>query len=104
MCWAGWASSVRGVGPPLGPQEARPSDRAASWRGLDAGVLEDLPDGGGGDGDAESRQLAVDPPVTPCRILPGEAQNQGLDVPVGAGRPCFDGTSSPSGAAAGRGA
>lgn len=58
----------------LGPQEARPSHRAATWRRLDAGVLEDLPDSGGGDGEAKASQLAVNPPVAcgcrkvrPCR-------------------------------------
>jgi transposase len=44
----------------LAAEECGPGLAAALWRGLDPGVLEDLPDRGRGDPDAEAGQLAVD--------------------------------------------
>jgi hypothetical protein len=46
---------------------------------VDAGVFEDLPDGGRGDGDAEHQQFAVHPPVFPVGILLCQPQNKRTD-------------------------
>ena len=51
-------------------------------RGIDAGVLEDLPDRGRRHGDAEPGQLAVDAAVTPRLVLPGKPQHHRPDLPV----------------------
>jgi len=51
-------------------------------------IAKDLPPGGGGDLDAEDKEFAVDAPVTPAGILPGQAQHQladGTDGPDGRG-------------------
>ena len=69
----------------LGLQEVRPGDRTTSGRRVDAGGLEDFPEGGGGDSDAESGQLAVDPPVAPCRLIDFDRGIKGLSF-VGVGR------------------
>jgi hypothetical protein len=66
------AAYVRTVGRPFGG-------------GVDAGVFQDLPDGGGGDLDAEDEQLAVHPPVAPAGVPPGQAQYQQADGPDGTG-------------------
>src|ERR1017187_2611739 len=47
----------------------------AARRRVDPGVLEDLPDRGRRHGDAQSRELAVDPPASPGLVLPGEPQH-----------------------------
>jgi hypothetical protein len=47
----------------LGGQELLPSGGRASWCGVDAGFLEDFPDGGGRDLVPEPREPAADPPV-----------------------------------------
>ena len=60
----------------LGAQERRPGLTAPSRCRVDAGVFEDLPDGGGGDLDAQDEQLAVDAPVAPRAVLPSQAQDQ----------------------------
>ena len=49
--------------PRLGPQEFGPARSLPAGRGIDAGVLEDLPDRGRRHGDAEPGQLAVDAAV-----------------------------------------
>src|SRR6266852_1343111 len=56
----------------LGPQELGPARSLPAGRGIDAGVLEDLPDRGRRHGDAEPGQLAVDAAVTPRLVLPGK--------------------------------
>src|SRR5258708_18522482 len=58
----------------LGPQELGPARSLPAGRGIDAGVLEDLPDRGRRPGDAEPGQLAVDAAVTPPLVLPGQPQ------------------------------
>ena len=51
--------------------------RSGPLRGrVDAGGLQDCPDGGGGDVVAESDQFAVDASVAPGRVLPGHPQHQ----------------------------
>jgi hypothetical protein len=47
-------------------------------------VVQDLPDGGGGDLDAESREFAVDASVSPGRVLAGQAQDESADRADGA--------------------
>jgi hypothetical protein len=50
--------------------------RRRGRRGIDPAFLEGRPDGRGGDGDAESREFAVDASVAPRRVLAREAQDQ----------------------------
>jgi hypothetical protein len=49
----------------LGPQELRPARAIPAWSPVDPGVLEDLADRGRRHRDAESREFAVDPAVSP---------------------------------------
>jgi hypothetical protein len=49
----------------LAAKEVGPGGALPFWRGLDAVLLEDLPDGGGGDLDAQCREFSVDPAVPP---------------------------------------
>ena len=49
----------------LGSQERRPSGGGSFGCRVDAGVVEDLPDGGRGNLDSEHEELTVDAPVTP---------------------------------------
>ena len=49
---------------------------AAARRGVDAGGLEDVPDGEGRDLVPETRQLAADPPVAPGRVVAGHLQHE----------------------------
>jgi hypothetical protein len=53
----------------LGGEELSPGRCRAQGSGVDAGVLQDLPDGGGGNVMAEADELAVDAAVAPGRIL-----------------------------------
>jgi hypothetical protein len=39
------------------------------WCGVDAGVSEDLPDGGRGELDSEDEKFAVDAPLATCTVL-----------------------------------
>jgi hypothetical protein len=56
----------------LAPQEPGPARSLPAGRGIDAGVVEDLPDRGRRHGDAEPGQLAADAAVTPRLVLPGK--------------------------------
>jgi hypothetical protein len=47
-------------------QELPPGRARAAGRGIDPGVVQDLPHRGGGDRVAEPDQLALHPPVPPC--------------------------------------
>ena len=67
IAWACAARNCRQVGP----------DRLRG--GIDAGGLQDRPDGGGGDPVAESDELALDASVAPGGILSGHPQHQGPD-------------------------
>lgn len=58
----------------VGPGRALPFGR-----GWDAVLAEDLPYGGGGDLDAECRELAVDSAVAPRGILARQTQHQGAN-------------------------
>jgi hypothetical protein len=57
----------------LGAQELCPGRPGPSGHGIDPGFGEDLPDGRGCDPDAKPRKLAVDSPVSPGRVLLGQA-------------------------------
>jgi hypothetical protein len=46
------------------------------WSRLDPRLLEDRPDGARRQLDSEPEQFALDPPVAPARILPGQANHQ----------------------------
>src|SRR4051812_28196267 len=60
-------------------QELLPGRFCAAGRWVDAGSLEDLPDGGRGDVVAESDEFALDPSVSPCRVLPRQLERQVTD-------------------------
>ena len=60
-------------------EELSPGRSGPSRGGIDAGGLQDRPDGGGGDPVAESDELALDASVAPGGILPGHPQHQGPD-------------------------
>lgn len=63
----------------LGVQEGGPGDVRALGRGIDAFGLEDFPDGGGRQLDAEEREFAVDAPVAPGGVFFGEAEYEAAD-------------------------
>ena len=63
----------------LAAEEVSPGCARSFRRGWDAVLLEDLPDGGGGDRDSQGREFAMDAPVPPRGVLSGEAQDQGAD-------------------------
>jgi hypothetical protein len=72
-----------GVG--LEGQELSPGWAAAAGCWVDAGPLEDVPDGGGADAVAEPGQFAVDSPVAPSRVFLGQLQDELLDRGLGRG-------------------
>ena len=49
----------------LSAQERGPGGVSPAWRGIDAGLAEDPPDGSGSDTVAQPEQLTVDPSVAP---------------------------------------
>ncbi len=63
----------------LGVKEGGPGDVRALGRGIDAFGLEDFPDGGGCQFDAEECEFAVDAPVAPGGVLLGEAEYEAAD-------------------------
>jgi hypothetical protein len=66
-----------GVG--LAGQELSPGGAGAPGCGVDAGGVEDLPDGGGVDAVAESGEFAVDSSVAPSGVSAGQSQDELLD-------------------------
>ena len=64
----------------LGCQELPPPRACAPRRRIDARGMQDLPHGGRRHGDAEFRQFAVDPAVSPQRILLRQADDQPGDT------------------------
>jgi hypothetical protein len=59
-------------------QELPPAGVGVSDRGRwDAVALQDPGDRGGADAVAEVEQLALDPLISPARVLPGHAHHQG---------------------------
>jgi hypothetical protein len=69
----------------LAAEEVGPGGRGPVGRGIDAGLTQDLPDGGWGDRDAEDEQFAVNASVAPAAVLSGQAQYEGADRGHGAG-------------------
>jgi hypothetical protein len=63
----------------LGGQELLPGRARAAVRGIDPGVMQDLPDRGGGDLVAEPDQLALHPPVPPPGVLYRDANHELAD-------------------------
>ena len=70
----------------LRPQELPPGRSAALRRGRDPQPFEHPPNRRGSDPEAQAEQLALDPPVTPARVLPGHLLNQHCDPRIH-GRP-----------------
>ena len=67
----------------LGGQELPPGRPGPPGRGIDARGVQDLPHRGRGDRMPEPRQLALDPPVAPGRVLPRHPDDQRLDRGTG---------------------
>lgn len=63
----------------LGSEELPPGRSGTTWGGVDAGLVEDVPHGGGGHLVAEAGEFAMDAPVAPSRVLGCHAQDQGFD-------------------------
>ena len=64
----------------LGPQELGPRWSGSPRRGVDAGAVQDRPDGGGADLVAEAGEFAVDASVSPGGVLGGQAEDQGAQA------------------------
>jgi hypothetical protein len=60
-------------------QELPPGRARAAGRGIDPGVVQDLPHRGGGDRVAEPDQLALHPPVPPCGVLRRDTDHELAD-------------------------
>ncbi|MGV9382374.1 hypothetical protein ACWDRB_41635 [Nonomuraea sp. NPDC003707] len=60
-------------------QELLPCRTVTARGGVDPGLLQSVPDGGGGDRVAEAGPFTMDTPVTPARVLRGHAQDKCLD-------------------------
>ena len=63
----------------LGGQELLPGRARAAGRGVNPGVAQDLPDRRGSDRMAEPDEFALHAPVSPCRVLGGDADHQLAD-------------------------
>jgi hypothetical protein len=57
------------------------------WSGVDAGVVEDVPHGGGGHLVVEVGEFAVDASVAPFRVLGGMRKTRALTAAAVGGRP-----------------
>jgi hypothetical protein len=73
--------SMARIASTLGTQERGPGFRGSLGCGVDAFVLENLPDGQRGDLDAKDGQLAVDATVSPRGVLCGQTQDHSADGP-----------------------
>src|ERR1039457_1892111 len=67
----------------LRAQEQRPGWPAPPRRGIDAGILQDLPYRRRRDSYSQPGQFPVDPAVAPAGVLTGQPEDQGPDVPAG---------------------
>ena len=63
----------------LRDQELLPGRASAAGRGADPGVVQDLPDRGGGDRVAEPDEFALHPPVPPCGVFRRDADHELAD-------------------------
>src|SRR5438477_13046958 len=75
---------ARNQGPGLGAEETDPGSGDTLGRGVDPGLLQDLPHGGGRDLNPEHEQFAVDAALAPAVVLPCQAQHQLADGADGA--------------------
>ena len=66
----------------LGAQELQPGKVCSSRRGVDPGVLQDFPHGRRCYFHSQAGDLAVDPAVSSVRVLAGQPEGQGPDVPA----------------------
>ena len=66
----------------LGPQELRPARSIPARSGVNPGALKDLPHRRRSNRYSQSGQLAVDPPVPPGLVLPGQPQHHRPDLPL----------------------
>src|SRR3954470_20045238 len=64
----------------LGPQELGPGWSGSPGRGVDAGVVQDGPDGGGADLVAEADEFAVEASVSPGGVFGGQTDDQGAQA------------------------
>jgi hypothetical protein len=64
----------------LGSQELGPRWSGPSGRWVDAGVVQDGPDGGGADLVAEAGEFAVDALISPGGVLGGQANAEGAQA------------------------
>jgi len=64
----------------LGPQELRPGRSGSPRRRVDAGGVQDVPDGGGADLVAEAGEFAVDASISPGGVLGGQTDDQGTQA------------------------
>src|SRR2546429_3971061 len=64
----------------LGRQELLPGRPGAAGRRADSGVVQDLPDGGGGDRVAEPDEFALHAAVSPGGIAGGDADHELADL------------------------
>jgi len=83
-----------------GAQELRPGWPGPPWRGVDPGIVQNLPCCRCRYLHTQAGQLAADPAVAPFGVLPGQPQDQSLDVPAGR-RPAGLSVHGPRGPAAG---
>jgi hypothetical protein len=67
----------------LGAQELGPGRTGPSRRGVDSGFGEDLPHRRGRNSDAKAGEFSMDSPVSPGRVLPGQAEDKTADVASG---------------------
>ena len=67
----------------LGAQEQRPGRAGPPRRGIDAGLLQDLPHRRRRDSYPKPGQFPVNPAVAPAGVLTGQPEDQGPDVPAG---------------------
>jgi hypothetical protein len=64
----------------LGLEEFGPGGSGSAGGWVEAGVVQDLPDGGGADFVAEAGEFAVDSSVAPGQILGGQADREGSEA------------------------
>jgi hypothetical protein len=64
----------------LGPQELGPRWPGSARRWVDAGAVQDVPDGGGADLVAEAGEFAVDASISPGGVLGGQTDDQGTQA------------------------
>jgi hypothetical protein len=64
----------------LGGQELPPGRGCPAWRGREPGGGQDPADRSGAEPVPEAEELALDAPVSPARVLPGQQPDQLMDL------------------------